>query len=129
MNFHLAKGIYFRREGDTILIVKAKDFDDLGEVLVATDINGLASVVASASPHQEQNGSFDYICKFLKDGTMYCGGCGAEMKPGTPIAGTLSIVNRTVCMLCYEQKFKPLFDWALPRKKTVRTRRPLRVSG
>jgi hypothetical protein len=122
MNFHFANGIYFRRtEEDKLRIVRAQSFDDAGEVLVETDIFGFASIVSSFSPFGEQSGSFDYIVKFLRDGIMYCAGCGAELKHGRDIpVGNLSIVNLTACQSCYERKFKPLFDWGCAEAEKLR---------
>lgn len=110
-NFHLSKNIFFRRpsDTDTILIVRAKDFQDEGEILCKTDLSGLCSIVSGLSPYKEQHGSFDYIYNFLKHGVMYCGGCGCKLSPET-IIGYLSIINITCCKECYENKFKPLYD-------------------
>jgi hypothetical protein len=115
MNFHLNNGIYFRRNGDAISIVRAKDFDDPGELIVETDINGFASIVASASPHAERNGTFYYVFEFLKNGVVFCGGCGCKLTAESSIGGWLSVVNLVACRACYEGKFKPLFDWGLKR--------------
>lgn len=115
MNFYLCQGIYLRRQGDTLQIMRSKEPDEPGELLGETDINGFSSAVASLSPWQEQNGSFDYIYDFLSKGVMYCGGCGVKITPESPqgAGGRLSIININACKSCYEQKFKPLFDWGL----------------
>ena len=122
MNHHLANGIYFRGDGERIKIVRAAGFDDPGETLVDTDLNGFASLIASMSPWREGNGSFYFVYRFLRHGEMYCGGCGAVITPAQPSGsgGWLSIVNRLACKTCFEQKFKPLFDWGMTQKGTVR---------
>jgi hypothetical protein len=115
LNFHLNNGIFFRREGDQVKIVKAKDHDDPGEVLAETDLNGLASIVSSASPWRETGGSFQYIFEFLKNGVMFCGGCGIEITPEDTkgAGGMLAVINKIACKNCFEGKFKPLFDWGM----------------
>lgn len=113
MNFHLKDGVYFRRVENDLHIVKARDFDDPGEILVTIDLGSFSSIVASLSPHREGNGSYHYIYEFLTKGTMFCGGCGCRLLPGDYIVGVLSIVNLIACKTCYEQKFKPLFDWGM----------------
>lgn len=92
-NFHLHNGMYFRRFGEKCCFVRAVSFDDPGQVLVAFDFNGFASIIAGCSPNCEQFGSHAYILDFLKNGTMFCGGCGCALKPGESV-GTLSIINR-----------------------------------
>lgn len=118
MNFHLKDGIYFRlteesyRDGLQVMrIVKAKDFDDPGELLFEITLDGLCSVVASASPFQEQQGSWDFVRRFLVDGEMRCGGCGAALHHGEVIYGPLSGLGFLSCEICYKHKFEPLYSW------------------
>lgn len=108
--FYLKDGYAFERDGDKVRCFKDE------RLLFETDLNGIASLVATFSPWQEQNGSFDYVYQFLKDGAMRCAGCGCKLLPGSYAGGCLSIINSPTCKTCYEEKFKPLFDYALERR-------------
>jgi hypothetical protein len=113
LNFHLKNGFYFRtNETGDISIVKATSFDDAGEVLVTCSRSEFASVVSGASQRGETGSTYNYALRFL-EGVMFCAGCGCELPPVD--TGVLGIISRSVCMPCYEQKLKPLFDWGMKR--------------
>ncbi len=111
LNICIAGNLYLRRWAedwpDTVFFVMAESDDDRGVVLAITTLSVLASVICCVSPNQEKNGGHGYVQDFLEKGTILCAGCGNPIKDP---AGTISVIDRPVCMPCYEAKFKPYFD-------------------